>query len=79
MGNVTEALADIDEKVRSWEERISKLGHSAGLPVASFLLGGVMLGRGFTGWGRLNSILIVTIGNFKTCKYLESLLINAGL
>ena len=75
MGNVTEALEDIDEKVRSWEERISKLGHSAGLPVASFLLGGVMLGRG---WGRLNSI-IIAIGNFKTCKYLESLLTNDGL
>lgn len=76
MGNVTEALADIDEKVRSWEERIGKLGHSAGIPVASFLLGGVMLGRG---WARLNSILVVTIGNFNTFQYLESLLTNAGL
>ncbi|RPA96670.1 hypothetical protein L873DRAFT_1206907 [Choiromyces venosus 120613-1] len=59
MGNVTEALGDVDEKVRSWEERISKLGHSAWLPVASFLLGGIILGRD---WGRLNSILVIIIG-----------------
>jgi len=76
MGNVTEALADMDERVRSWEGRINKLGHSVGLPAASFLLGGVMLGRG---WGRLSSILVVIIGNFETCKYLESLLTDAGL
>ncbi|KAG0639451.1 Tht1-like nuclear fusion protein-domain-containing protein [Tuber brumale] len=61
MGNVTETLADMDEKVRSWEERISKLGHSAWLPLASFLLGGVILGRG---WGRLSSALVVTGGCF---------------
>ena len=63
MGNVTEALADMDERVRSWEGRINKLGHSVGLLVASFLLGGVILG---SGWGRLSSILVVIIGNFET-------------
>ncbi|KAG0130890.1 Tht1-like nuclear fusion protein-domain-containing protein [Tuber indicum] len=61
MENVTETLADMDEKVRSWEERISKLGHSAWLPLASFLLGGVILGRG---WGGLSSVLCVAGGCF---------------
>ncbi|PWW80781.1 hypothetical protein C7212DRAFT_361296 [Tuber magnatum] len=60
--NLTETLADMDKKVRSWEERIS-----------SFLLGGVLLGRG---WDRLNSVLVI-IGKLMTRKYLELLLIDA--
>ncbi|CUS13035.1 unnamed protein product [Tuber aestivum] len=73
MGDFTETLVDMDEKVRSWEERISNLGNSAWLPVASFLLGGMILGRG---WHRLDSLLVI-IGKFKIRKYLELLLTGA--
>lgn len=43
--NVTSSLGEMDEKVRSWEDRMTGFGQSYWLPLVTFLLGGLLLGR----------------------------------